>query len=138
MSDQIPNVRLSGTEGVAGQPTVCASPDAVVQNASQATAAKDLAGDDRAWANLASSYAHPSDVLRDPKLSAEQKRNLLRQWALDAYRIELSATEGMPSSASSQLNEAIDALIDLDGGTASLSKLPSVRSAKPGARAQAA
>jgi hypothetical protein len=135
MSDQIPNVRVSGTEGIARQPAVCASPDAVVQNASQATAAKDLAGDDRARTSLASSYGHPSEVLRDPKLSAEQKRDLLRQWALDAYRIEVSATEGKPSSAPSQLVEAIDALIDLDGGTASLSSVPS---AKPEERAQAA
>jgi hypothetical protein len=138
MSDQITNVRVSATEGVARQPAVCVSPDAVDQNASQATATKGLAGDDRARANLASSYAHPSEVLRDPKLSAEQKRDLLCQWALHAYRIEVSATEGKPSSAPSQLDEVIDALIDLDGGTASLSKLPTVPSAKPGERAQAA
>jgi hypothetical protein len=138
MSDQIPNVRVSGPEGVARQPAICASPDAAVQNASQATAAKDLAGDDRARANLASSYAHPNEVLRDPKLSPEQKRDLLHQCALDAYRIEVSATEGTASSAPSRLEEAFDALIDLDGGTASLSKLPTVRSAKPGERAQAA
>jgi hypothetical protein len=114
MPDQIPNVRMSGTECVARQPVVCASPDAVVQNA---MAANGLAGDDRARANLASSYAHPSELLRDPKLSAEQKRNLLCQWALDAYRLEVCATEGMPSTVSSQLDVAIDALIDLDGGT---------------------
>lgn len=134
MSDRIPNV--SGC--AATEPAVCASPDAVVQNASQATAEKGLAVDDRAPGNLASSYAHPSEVLRDPKLSAEQKRNLLHRWALDAYRIEVFATEGMPSSAPSQLDEAIDALIDLDGGTASLPKRSTVPSAKSGERAQAA
>jgi hypothetical protein len=73
----------------------------------------------------------------DPKLSVEQKRNLLRQWALDAYRTEVATMDGMPPSAS-QLDEAIDALIDLDGGTASTSKRLTIRSATAGDRAQAA
>jgi hypothetical protein len=44
----------------------------------------------------------------------------------------------MQSDAASELNEAIDALIDLDGGTAPLSKLPTVCSARPGESARAA
>lgn len=83
-------------------------------------------------------YTRPSEVLRDPTLCEEQKRDLLRRWALDAYRLVASAKQGMQSDAASELNEAIDALIDLDGGTAPLSKLPTVCSARPGESARAA
>jgi hypothetical protein len=103
----------------------------------QTTAAENLADHDHAPANDTSRYGHPCEILRDPKLSVEQKRNLLRQWALDAYRTEVATMDGMSPSAS-QLDEAIDALIDLDGGTASISKLSTMRSAKAGDRARAA
>jgi ETC complex I subunit conserved region len=109
----------------------------VVEGAFQATAAESLVDDGHGRANGTTGYGRPSEVLRDPKLSVEQKRNLLRQWALDAYRTEVATMDGMPPSAS-QLDEAIDALIDLDGGTASMSKLSTMRSAKAGDRAQAA
>jgi ETC complex I subunit conserved region len=112
-------------------------PEFVVEGASQATAAESLAEDDHARANVTSGYDRPSEVARDPKLSVERKRNLLRQWALDAYRTEVATMDGMPPSAS-QLDEAIDALIDLDGGTASMSKRSTIRSATAGDRAQAA
>jgi ETC complex I subunit conserved region len=103
----------------------------------QTTAAENLADHDHAPANVTSRYGHPREILRDPNLSVEQKRNLLRQWALDAYRTEVATMDGRSPSAS-QLDEAIDALIDLDGGTASLSKLSTMRSAKAGERARAA
>jgi hypothetical protein len=103
----------------------------------QTTAAEKLADHDHAPANVTSRYGHPREILRDPNLSVEQKRNLLRQWALDAYRTEVATMDGRSPSAS-QLDEAIDALIDLDGGTASLSKLSTMRSAKAGERARAA
>ena len=64
--------------------------------------------------NVTTSYDNPGEILLDPKLSIERKRQLLRQWAFDAYRFEVAATEGMPPSAPSRLDEAIDALIDLD------------------------
>jgi hypothetical protein len=63
----------------------------------------------------------------------EQKRNLLSQWAFDAYRTGIATTEGMPPSAPSRVDEAIEALIELDGGT---SKLSSMRAAKAGERKQ--
>jgi hypothetical protein len=109
-----------------------------VKGAFQATAAESLADDDHARANVASGYGHPSEILHDPKLSVEQKRNLLLQCALDAYRTLVATMDGMPRSASSRLDEAIDALIDLDGGTASISKLSTMRSARGGDRARAA
>jgi hypothetical protein len=109
----------------------------VVEGAFQATAAESRADDGHARATGTTGYGRPSEVLRDPKLSVEQKRNLLRQWALDAYRTEVATMDGVPPSAS-QLDEAIDALIDLDGGTASMSKRSTIRSATAGDRAQAA
>ncbi len=107
-------------------------PEPEFEGAFQATAAESLADDDHARAN------HPSEILHDPKLSVEQKRNLLLRWALDAYNTLVATRDGMPSSASSRVDEAIDALIDLDGGTAAISKLSIMRSAKAGDRARAA
>jgi hypothetical protein len=68
-------------------------------------------------AGAATGYTRPSEVLCDPKLPVEQKRNLLRQWAFDAYCMEVAATDDMPASVPSRLDEAIDALIDLDEAT---------------------
>lgn len=69
---------------------------------------------DRALLTPASCFANPEDVLRDPKLSREMKREILRRWPLDAYLIEVAATEGVPEAEPSRLQEVIDALIDLD------------------------
>lgn len=136
MSDQIPDVRPCEVSELRG--TLRTSTNAVIPNASQPAAAKGAAGDDRVSVNFASGYARPSEVLQDPKLREEQKRDLLRQWALDAYCLVVSAPDGIRSGAESQLDEAIDALIDLDGGTAALSKLPTVPSSKRGQYARAA
>lgn len=68
-------------------------------------------------AGAATGYTRPSEVLCDPKLPVEQKRNLLRQWAFDAYCMEVAATDRMPANVPSRLDEAIDALIDLDEAT---------------------
>jgi hypothetical protein len=54
----------------------------------------------------------PRHVLRDPTLSAAEKRDLLHGWAFDAYG-ELARAKTKPASAS-RLPEVIDALIDLD------------------------
>jgi hypothetical protein len=69
---------------------------------------------DRALLDPASCFADPEGVLRDPKLSREMKREILRRWPLDAYLIEVAATEGVPEAEPSRLQEVIDALIDLD------------------------
>jgi hypothetical protein len=69
---------------------------------------------DRALLDPASCFADPEGVLRDPKLSREMKREILRRWALDAYLTEMAATEGVPKGEPSRLQEVIDALIDLD------------------------
>jgi ETC complex I subunit conserved region len=113
------------------------TPGSPEPGAFQTTAAENLADHDHGPANVTSRYGHPCEILRDPKLSVEQKRDLLRQWALDAYRTEVATMDGMLPNAS-QLDEAIDALIDLDDGTASISKFSTMRSAKAGDRARAA
>jgi hypothetical protein len=66
-------------------------------------------------------YASPQDVLDDHDLSPAQKRDVLRRWALDAYLIELALFKGEPQSEPSRLDEAIDALFDLDETQASTS-----------------
>jgi hypothetical protein len=59
-----------------------------------ADAVRNATGIDRAFVNPSACFASPEDVLRDPKLSREHKREILRRWALDAYLIEVAATEG--------------------------------------------
>jgi len=59
-------------------------------------------------------YPAPKDVLRDSALSVAEKRDVLRRWALDAYLIESAQSHGDAAPHPSRLDEAIDALIDLD------------------------
>jgi hypothetical protein len=134
MSDRIESAGVSCVGGELGVPMASTFPADAVAVIYRPTRSAE---DDHARANVTSRYDRPSEVARDPKLSVERKRNLLRQWALDAYRTEVATMDGMPPSAS-QLDEAIDALIDLDGGTASMSKRSTIRSATAGDRAQAA
>ncbi|SRR6266436_4144411 len=98
------------------------------------------AGIDRALVNPAACFASPSEVLRDPKLSMEQKREILRRWALDAYLIEVAMTEGMPQGEPSRLDEVIDALIDLEDAEnlAATAKAMQARPANPDRAAHAA
>ncbi|MBN8956349.1 MAG: ETC complex I subunit [Rhizobiales bacterium] len=65
-------------------------------------------------ADPAARYADPQDVLHDEKLTPEEKRDLLRRWALDAYLLDLAFSRATPESGASRLQEVIDALIDLD------------------------
>jgi ETC complex I subunit conserved region len=61
---------------------------------------------DRALANPAAAFDEPERVVRQSKLSHEQKREILRRWALDAHRTARTDF--------SRLDKVIDALIDLD------------------------
>jgi hypothetical protein len=58
-------------------------------------------------------YPDPHDVLRDESLTHEQKREMLRRWALDAYQLDLAFSKGTSEHAS-RLQDVIDALIELD------------------------
>jgi hypothetical protein len=81
--------------------------------------------EDRAPYSVTACYANPSEILKSPKLSRQQKRELLCRWAFDVYRVEVTATGGIPPCSLSRLDEIIDALIELDvGSVASVSKSP--------------
>ena len=110
MSDRIANARESETG--CGEPGAVRMVSTFPSNAVlvfEAIAASGADGHDQARVHGALGYANPSEGLHDPKLSMEQKRNVLRQWAFDAYRMEVAATEGIRPSAPSGLDEAIDA-----------------------------
>ena len=80
--------------------------------------------EDRAPDSVTACYANPKEILKSPKLSRQQKRELLCKWAFDAYRVEVTETRGIPPCSPSRLDEVIDALIDLDvGSVASVSKV---------------
>jgi hypothetical protein len=80
--------------------------------------------EDRASYSVTACYANPSEILKSPKLSRQQKRELLCKWAFDVYRMEVTATGGIPPCSLSRLDEIIDALIELDvGSVASVSKV---------------
>jgi hypothetical protein len=62
-------------------------------------------------------FAHPAEVLEDDRLNREQKRRILRSWALDAQLIDEAESENMRGRPGerSQLREARLALLKLDG-----------------------
>jgi ETC complex I subunit conserved region len=62
----------------------------------------------------AASYPDPQAVLRDPDLTEEGKREVLRRWALDAYQLEIEHSKGKLPSEPSRLQQVIDALLDLE------------------------
>src|ERR1700745_3693046 len=70
--------------------------------------------EDRAPYSVTACYANPSEILKSPRLSRQQKRELLCKWAFDVYRVEVTATGGIPLCSLSRLDEIIDALIELD------------------------
>jgi hypothetical protein len=65
--------------------------------------------------NMITHYPSPTDVLRDPRLSASDKRDVLQRWALNAYRSELAFPKTDLAVHPSRLNDVIDALLDLEG-----------------------
>jgi hypothetical protein len=70
--------------------------------------------------NPAAAFDEPERVVRHPQLSAEQKRDVLRRWALEAYRSDEAKKRVLAradSSDSSRLDKVIDALIDLEEPT---------------------
>jgi hypothetical protein len=80
--------------------------------------------ENRAPYSVTACYANPDEILKSPKLSTQQKRGLLCKWAFDAYRVEVTATGGIPPCSASRLDEVIDALIDLEvASVASVSKV---------------
>lgn len=72
-------------------------------------------------------FTHPSDVLKDPDLTAEEKRSVLSSWASDASAVQdeprlrwlLGTPEPVPFS---EVREALERL-DAEGGVAMWSGL---------------
>jgi hypothetical protein len=62
----------------------------------------------------AASYTDPQQVLLDSNLPRTRKEDVLRRWALDAYRIEVEHSKGKLLARPSHLKEVIDALLDLE------------------------
>jgi ETC complex I subunit conserved region len=94
-------------------------PRALVKGPSRATVENCPAEDDQAQPGAALDYASPNEVLRDPKRSIEQKREILRRWALAACRLDGTNMQRAAHEESSQLDKIIDALLDLDETAAS-------------------
>lgn len=74
---------------------------------------------DRVMGDPAATFEDPARVIRHPHLSLEQKRDILRRWALEAQRRDAATTTATGKQHSSQLERVIDALIDLDEASSS-------------------
>ncbi|WP_166802157.1 NADH dehydrogenase ubiquinone Fe-S protein 4 [Microvirga pakistanensis] len=69
---------------------------------------------DRALVDPASVFAAPSEVVHDPSLSIDDKREILRRWAWDEWLLEVEANESPASSQPSRYDEVKSALMTLD------------------------
>jgi len=69
---------------------------------------------DRALVNPAAVFASPAEVLHDPSLSPDEKREVLRRWAWDAWLLDVAAEEAMAEGEPSRLDEVKAALLALD------------------------
>lgn len=60
-------------------------------------------------------FSRPAEVLTDQRLSRDQKRRILKSWALDAELISEAEAENMPGRAGDRpyLREAKLALLEL-------------------------
>ncbi|OFX06442.1 MAG: hypothetical protein A3D94_22990 [Alphaproteobacteria bacterium RIFCSPHIGHO2_12_FULL_66_14] len=59
-------------------------------------------------ANPSKEFAHPSEVVTAPDLSAKQKAAALEEWELDARLMQVATEEGMAGSESAGPNKLID------------------------------
>ncbi|MER9791679.1 NADH dehydrogenase ubiquinone Fe-S protein 4 [Mesorhizobium sp. M0213] len=59
-------------------------------------------------------YASPMDVVVDPRLTADERRAIVRNWAWNEYPVDLATAEGMPENARpTRLDEVELALLAL-------------------------
>jgi hypothetical protein len=69
---------------------------------------------ERALVNPAAVFRSPSDVVDDPILPVDCKREILRRWAWDEYLLQLASDEAMPEGREpSRLDEVKCALLAL-------------------------
>ncbi|MPR10814.1 NADH dehydrogenase ubiquinone Fe-S protein 4, partial [Microvirga tunisiensis] len=69
---------------------------------------------DRALVDPASVFAAPSEVVHDPSLSIDDKREILRRWAWDEWLLEVDAAESPAIGKPSRYEEVKSALLMLD------------------------
>ncbi|MBB4039910.1 hypothetical protein GGR34_001557 [Microvirga flocculans] len=69
---------------------------------------------DRALVDPASVFAAPSEVVHDPSLSMDDKREILRRWAWDEWLLEVEADESPAAGKPSRYGEVKSALLMLD------------------------
>jgi hypothetical protein len=62
----------------------------------------------------AQAFAHPSDVVRDPDLTLNEKRAILASWASDACAIEAAPALRQVGSKTIPFDDIIEALRTLD------------------------
>jgi len=86
----------------------------LVSNKKPADAADDGLVLDRALADPVAAFDEPERIVRHPQLSPEQKREILRRWALEIYRTDCAKTRAIAQKDFARLDKVIDALIDLD------------------------
>ena len=60
-------------------------------------------------------FTSPARLCESPKLSKEEKIELLQRWADDARELEIAEDEGMAGGESSLLNQILDSLESLGG-----------------------
>lgn len=63
--------------------------------------------------NPLASYNSPDEVVKDPKLSREEKIEILREWHYDAMRMQESAGENMTGGEPDRLAAVSNALLKL-------------------------
>jgi hypothetical protein len=64
-------------------------------------------------ANPQRHFDQPVDVLREPTLTADEKRRILESWKLDAQRLAESTAENMSGGEESDLREVSKVLVEL-------------------------
>ena len=71
---------------------------------------------EHAQAQQVSFFGRPDDVLKDPRLTPDQKRCLLASWASDANAVPyLPSLRQLPDGSIVRVDEILDALKALDG-----------------------
>ncbi|MBA1158970.1 hypothetical protein [Microvirga mediterraneensis] len=69
---------------------------------------------DQALVDPASVFASPDEVVHDPSLSPDDKREILRRWAWDEWLQEVAADESPAPGKPSRYDEVKAALLMLD------------------------
>jgi hypothetical protein len=66
----------------------------------------------------ASAFNHPSEVVKDPDLTLNEKRAILASWASDACAIEAAPELRAAKNGAVRFDDIMDALKQLDGEAA--------------------